>query len=300
MTPPGVGARDLAECLQIQLKSFSSSFQELPVWGLAFVIVSNHMQDLGQRNTLKIKKELKINDVRFNEALKLIQSLKHNPVEGIETVSQPILVPDIVIKKHQGAWRAIPNTASFPTINIHSEYAKIIEGSKKSTLPEGIAQKLQEARWMVKNLQQRNDTILKVANEIVKLQQNFFEFGPVAIRPLVLKDIAEILELHESTISRVSTQKYLSCRQGTFEFKYFFSSQVQTKTGGSISSTAIKTLMSQIIEAEDALTPLSDTDLVNMMSNQGIVVARRTIAEYRDILQIPPVHLRKRKLVASL
>ena len=300
LDPVGVGARDLAECLQIQLKQFSASLKDTPTWAHGTRIVTELLLELSNQDYSQIKKILRINDAELGQALKLIRSFKHNPVEHLETTSDPLLTPDIVIKKSQGKWQALPNPAAFPKISLHQEYSKIIEASKKSSVSEGIAQKLQEARWLVKNIVQRNETILQVANEIVKMQQNFFEYGPIGMRPMVLREIAERLELHESTISRVTTQKYLTCLQGTFEFKYFFGSQVQTETGGTVSSTAIRTLIAQMVGAENPKKPLSDSKIVQLMADQGFIVARRTIAKYRDSLKILPVHLRKANALVEM
>jgi RNA polymerase sigma-54 factor len=293
LDPSGIGARDLAECLQIQLKQLPTKIVETEVWANSYRIVAEYLYQLGNQQITLLKKELKLTDKAFSEAIKLIRSLRHNPVSHFESVTQTILTPDIVVKKQQNKWHAIANPAAFPKINLHTEYAKIISESSKSHVSEEISQKLQEARWFVKNIMQRNTTIFNVAKEIVTLQQNFFEYGPIAMRPLVLRDIAERLELHESTISRVTTQKYLTCPLGTFEFKYFFSSQVQTQTGGNISSTAVQALILQLIQDENPVKPLSDNVIVKLMSEKGFVVARRTIAKYRDILKIDPVHLRK-------
>ena len=293
LDPIGVGARDLAECLQIQLQQLPRNVKDSKVWADSFRIVSNFFYELGNHEHVLIKKQLKLDDESFIKSLKLIRTLRHNPVSHIENSQENLLTPDIIVKKHQGKWHAIANPAAFPKINLHTEYANIIDATRKSNLSEHVSQKLQEARWLVKNIMQRNTTIFNVAKEIVSLQQNFFEYGPIAMRPLVLREIAERLELHESTISRVTTQKYLTCLQGTFEFKHFFSSQVQTHTGGNISSTAVQTLILQLIQAENPKKPLSDSVIVKLLSEKGFVVARRTIAKYRDILKIAPVHLRK-------
>jgi RNA polymerase sigma-54 factor len=294
LEPAGIGARSLKECLQIQLKRFPETAKTTSTWKNSYLIVSDFLEALGNKEVVLIKKRLKLNDQDFVEAMKCIRSLQHDPSSQYEAHEKIYILPDIFVKKHQGKWKAIANPSSFPKINIHSAYAKVIEESNKSSISENVAQKLQEAKWLVKNLHQRNDTILNVAQEIVRHQQNFFEYGPIAMRPLVLREIAENLNLHESTISRITTQKFLNCLQGTFEFKYFFSSQVQTHTGGNISSTAIQELISQIIQSENPKKPLSDSVIEKLLSEKGFVVARRTVAKYRDILKIEPVHLRKK------
>ncbi len=294
LEPAGIGARNLKECLQIQLNRFPTATKETSVWKNSYLIVTDFLQELGNKEAALIKKKLKLTDQDFLEAMKCIRSLQHDPASKHETNEKIYILPDIFVKKHQGKWKAIANPSSFPKINIHSAYAKVIDESTKSSVTESVVQKLQEAKWLVKNLNQRNDTILNVAQEIVRLQQNFFDYGPIAMRPLVLREIAESLDLHESTISRITTQKFLTCLQGTFEFKYFFSSQVQTHTGGNISSTAIQELILQIVKSENPKKPLSDSAIEKLMSEKGFVVARRTIAKYRDILKIAPVHLRKK------
>jgi RNA polymerase sigma-54 factor len=294
LEPAGIGARDLKECLQIQLNRFPTASKETSAWKNSYLIVTDFLHELGNKEAVLVKKKLKLSDQDFLDAMKCIRSLQHDPASLHGTNEKFYILPDIFVKKHQGKWKAIANPSSFPKINIHFAYAKVVEESNKSSITENVAQKLQEAKWLVKNLTQRKDTILHVAQEIVRLQQNFFDFGPIAMRPLVLREIAENLDLHESTISRITTQKFLTCLQGTFEFKYFFSSQVQTLTGGNISSTAIQELILQIIKSENPKKPLSDSAIEKLMSEKGFVVARRTIAKYRDILKIAPVHLRKK------
>jgi RNA polymerase sigma-54 factor len=294
LDPVGVGARDLAECLQLQLQQHPTKINESETWAIAFRIVSECLYELGRKEITFIKKKLQLSDTSFFEAIKLIKTLRHDPVSHFEETPQSVLTPEIVVKKYQGKWQAIANPLAFPKISLHSMYANIIDESKKSSLSEDISQKLQEARWLVKNITQRNTTILNVAKEIVAFQQNFFDYGAIAMRPLVLREISERLELHESTISRVTTQKYLTCLQGTFEFKYFFSSQVQAETGGNISSTAIQALLLQLVQSENPKKPLSDSSIVKFMGEKGFIVARRTIAKYRESLKIPPVHHRKK------
>ena len=205
-----------------------------------------------------------------------------------------MLIPDVIVKKWKNGWQVISNPDAQPKISIHEEYAKVIKGNKNREDIGSLGQKLQEARWLVKNVLQRSETILKVAKAIVDRQQNFFNHGEIAMRPLVLREIADTLGLHESTISRVTTQKYMATPLGTYEFKYFFGSQVSTDVGGSVSSTAIRAVIKQLVDEEDARSPLSDTQIVNLLATKGFVIARRTIAKYRDSLRIPAVHLRRK------
>jgi RNA polymerase sigma-54 factor len=197
----------------------------------------------------------------------------------------------VIVRRVKGVWRASLNPEAMPKLRINRLYASLLSGSRNST--GSMSGQLQEARWLIKNVQQRFDTILRVSQAIIDRQRHFFEHGEVAMRPMVLREIAETLGLHESTISRVTTQKYMATPRGTYELKYFFGSHVATETGGACSATAIRALIKQLVSAEDTKTPLSDSRISQILGQQGIVVARRTIAKYRESLQIPPVNLRK-------
>jgi len=202
------------------------------------------------------------------------------------------MIPDVIVRKLKGVWRASLNPEAMPRLRINRLYAEIAAGARGGS-GAGVSSQLQEARWLIKNVQQRFDTILRVSQAIVDRQRHFLEHGEVAMRPLVLREIASTLSLHESTISRVTTQKFMATPRGTFELKYFFGSHVATEAGGAASSTAIRALIKQLVAAEDAKAPLSDARISQILGEQGIVVARRTIAKYRESLQIPPVNQRK-------
>jgi len=294
LEPAGIGARDLAECLRLQLEALPEKAKLEKVWGYAHKICSDHIDLLASRDWGRLKKILKASDAELNAAVAVIKNLKHNPATDFGQDAETILIPDVLVKKTNHGWRVIANPEAQPKISIHEEYAKVIKSNKNREGGDNLAQKLQEARWLVKNVLQRSETILKVAKAIVDRQQNFFNHGEIAMRPLVLREIADTLNLHESTISRVTTQKYMATPLGTYEFKYFFGSQVSTDTGGSVSSTAIRAVIKQLVDEEDANKPLSDTQIVDLLATKGFVIARRTIAKYRESLRIPAVHLRRK------
>lgn len=201
------------------------------------------------------------------------------------------MVPDVVVRKYRGRWMVNLNPEAMPKLRINQLYAQILQQNRGSS--SGLSSQLQEAKWLIKNVQQRFDTILRVSQAIVDQQRQFFDYGEVAMRPLTLREIADLLGLHESTVSRVTTQKYMATPRGVLELKYFFGSHVATDTGGAASSTAIRALLRQLVEAEDGKKPLSDARIAELLGQQGIVVARRTVAKYRESLNIPPVSLRK-------
>ena len=292
--PPGIGARDLADCLRLQLENFKQTDQANKSWQIAHAICQDYLELMAARDWQRLKKILKISDAELESGVCLIKTLKHNPIEEFSESTDSLLIPDVIVKKIKGVWVAISNPEATPKISIHEEYAKVIKENKGRDGIEGINQKLQEARWLVKNVLQRSETILKVAKAIVDRQQNFFNHGEIAMRPLVLREIADTIGMHESTVSRVTTQKYMATPMGCYEFKYFFGSQVSTDTGGAVSSTAIRALIKQLVEEEDPGKPLSDTQIVDLLAQKSFVVARRTIAKYRESLRIPAVHLRRK------
>lgn len=294
LDPPGVGARDLAECLKLQLENCKDVDRLNKPWQIAHAICQDYLEIMATRDWSRLKKILKISDAELESAVSLIKSLRHNPIEEFNEAVDSTLIPDVIIKKNNGVWVAVSNPDATPRISIHEEYAKVIRENKGRDGIEGINQKLQEARWLVKNVLQRSETILKVARAIVDRQQNFLNHGEIAMRPLVLREIADTIGMHESTVSRVTTQKYMATPMGCFEFKYFFGSQVSTDSGGSVSSTAIRALIKQLVEEENPLKPLSDTQIVDLLAQKSFVVARRTIAKYRESLRIPAVHLRRK------
>ena len=283
--PTGVGARNAQECLSLQLEALPSDGTQV----LALKIVRHHLDLLAGRDFAKLKKITDCDDDRLRDAQFLIRSLNPRPGSSYAALDARYITPDVVVRKIRGQWVVNVNSDAFPRLRINNLYAQILSGQRGS----GLAGQLQEARWLIKNVQQRFDTILRVAQAIVERQRQFFDHGEVAMRPLVLREIADILGLHESTISRVTTQKYMATPRGIFELKYFFGSHVATEAGGACSATAIRALIKQLIGAEDPKKPLSDSQLSEVLGQQGIVVARRTIAKYREALSIAPVKLRK-------
>lgn len=286
--PPGVGARNPRECLLLQLDNLPAS----PARDLARVIVSDHLERLAARDYARIKKATGCDDEALRIAQDLIRSLNPRPGAQFAALETRYVVPDVIVRKVRGQWVAQLNQEAMPRLRINRQYADLVRRYRQSGGSNLVGQ-LQEAKWLIKNVQQRFETIARVAQAIVDRQRAFFDHGEVAMRPLTLREIADTVGLHESTISRVTTQKYLACPRGVFELKYFFGSQVATDTGGAASSTAIRALIRQLVAAEDGHKPLSDAKIADILGEQGIVVARRTIAKYRESLGIPPVNLRK-------
>jgi RNA polymerase sigma-54 factor len=283
--PTGVGARNAQECLALQLAILPADETQI----LSLKIVREHLTLLAGRDFVKLKKLTGCDDDALRAAQLLIRSLNPRPGAQYTALAARYVTPDVVVRKLRGHWTVNVNSDAFPRLRINSLYAQILSKQRGS----GLAGQLQEARWLIKNIQQRFDTILRVAQAIVDRQRQFLDHGEVAMRPLVLREIADILGLHESTVSRVTTQKYMATPRGIFELKYFFGSHVATETGGACSATAIRALIKQLIGAEEPKKPLSDSQISEVLGQQGIVVARRTIAKYREALNIPPVNLRK-------
>lgn len=289
MEPAGVGARDAAECLSLQLKALPES---TPFRGEALKLVQHHLPLLAARDFGKLKRLLHADDACLRCVRTLITSLNPRPGAGFSKTEANYVIPDVVVRKLRGRWMAALNEAAMPKLRLNRIYADILTRNREASNQQ-LAAQLQEAKWLIRNVQQRFETILRVSQAIVDRQRHFFEHGEVAMRPMVLREIAEILGLHESTISRVTTQKYMLTPRGTYELKYFFGSHVATDTGGAASATAIRALIKQLIGAEDPKAPLTDSRIADLLGDQGILVARRTIAKYREALQIPPVNVRK-------
>jgi RNA polymerase sigma-54 factor len=283
--PSGVGARSAQECLSLQLATLPAD----RTCTLAQEIVRHHLELLANHDFPKLRKQTGCDDDTLRAAHFLICSLNPRPGAAYASPDTRYITPDVVVRKVRGQWLVNVNADAFPRLRINSLYAQILSRQRGS----GLAGQLQEARWLIRNVQQRFDTILRVAQAIVERQRQFLDHGEVAMRPLVLREIAEVLGLHESTISRVTTQKYMATPRGIFELKYFFGSHVSTDAGGACSATAIRALIRQMISAEEPNKPLSDSQISEVLGQQGIVVARRTIAKYREALSIPPVNLRK-------
>jgi RNA polymerase sigma-54 factor len=289
MEPAGVGARSPGECLALQIRMLPKD----EVRDLALAIVEKHLELLASRDYTRLKSATGASEEALRAAQRLIQGLNPRPGAAFAKVEARYVVPDVIVKKTRNVWRASLNPDAMPRLRINRLYAELAAGARASGGGNSLSSQLQEARWLIKNVQQRFETILRVSQAIVDRQRHFFEHGEVAMRPLVLREIAQTLGLHESTISRVTTQKYMATPRGTYELKYFFGSHVATDAGGSASSTAIRALIKQLVAAEDARSPLSDARISQILAEQGIVVARRTIAKYRESLQIPPVNQRK-------
>ncbi|MDR0480553.1 MAG: RNA polymerase factor sigma-54 [Gallionellaceae bacterium] len=286
---PGIGARTLGECLTLQLKALP---RDTPERDLALRITAHHLDLLAARDFTKLKRLLRCDDDALRAAQALIVRLNPKPGAEFEDSTADYVVPDVIVERHRGVWRARLNAETMPRLRVNQMYANILQ-QRDDKNAQQLAGQLQEARWLIKNLQQRCDTILRVSQAIVERQRNFFEHGEIAMRPLVLREIAEQLEMHESTISRITTQKYMLTPRGIYELKYFFGSGLATEEGGTLSSTAIRALIQQMVSEENAQRPLSDSRMAEILEQQGILVARRTVAKYRELMHIPPVHLRK-------
>lgn len=289
--PVGVGARDLRECLLIQLKQFSSETEHL---NLLTTLIAQHLDTLAKRDYQQIKRALKISDEQLTDLVKLIQLLNPRPGTQIQVDKTEYIVPDIYVRKINNRWQLSLNPDNSPRLQVADHYAQLIKRADNSADNLYLKNNLQEARWFLKSLQSRNDTLLKVTEAIVNRQKDFLEHGDEAMRPLVLHNIAEEVEMHESTISRVTTRKYLHTPRGIYELKYFFSSHVSTDSGGECSATAIRAIIKKLVAAENPRKPLSDSKIADILREQGVNVARRTIAKYRETLAIPPSNERKR------
>jgi RNA polymerase sigma-54 factor len=293
--PAGVGARSPGECLALQMRAESGRGELAPAQReahrIALAIAERHLELLAARDYARLKSLTGADDDTLRAAQRIIRALNPRPGAAFAKLETRYVIPDVIVRKVRNVWRANLNPEAMPRLRINRLYAEIAAGQKNGG--NALAAQLQEARWLIKNVQQRFETILRVSQAIVDRQRNFLEHGEVAMRPMVLREIADTLGVHESTISRVTTQKYMATPRGTFELKYFFGSHVATDTGGAASSTAIRALIKQLVAAEDARAPLSDSRISQILGEQGIVVARRTIAKYREALHIPPVNQRK-------
>jgi RNA polymerase sigma-54 factor len=291
LEPAGVGARDLKECLLLQFRQLPA---DTPLLALAQRVTEEYLDALGAREYAMIMRRLKVDQETLKQAISLIQSL--NPRPGSQYGDQPAeyLVPDVFVRKSRGRWKVELNPDSVPHVRINPYYASMVRRADNSPGNSSLKAHLQEAKWFIKSLQSRSETLLKVATAIVERQKAFLDYGDEAMKPLVLHDIAEALGMHESTISRVTSRKYMHTPRGIYELKYFFSSHVSTSMGGEASSTAIRAVIKKLIAAEHTDKPLSDSKIANILSKQGINVARRTVAKYREAMQIPPSNERKR------
>ncbi len=288
--PVGVAAKDLRDCLLIQLSQFDKT---TPWLEEARLIISDHLDLLANHDFRTLMRVTRLKEDVLKEAVNLIQSLDPRPGQSIQTGEPEYVIPDVLVRKHNGHWTVELNSDSIPRLQINQHYASMCNNARNDGDSQFIRSNLQDAKWLIKSLESRNDTLLRVSRCIVEQQQAFFEQGEEYMKPMVLADIAQAVEMHESTISRVTTQKYLHSPRGIFELKYFFSSHVNTEGGGEASSTAIRALVKKLIAAENPAKPSSDSKLTSLLSEQGIMVARRTVAKYRESLSIPPSNQRK-------
>ncbi|MCX0153173.1 RNA polymerase factor sigma-54 [Escherichia coli] len=288
--PVGVAAKDLRDCLLIQLSQFDKT---TPWLEEARLIISDHLDLLANHDFRTLMRVTRLKEDVLKEAVNLIQSLDPRPGQSIQTGEPEYVIPDVLVRKHNGHWTVELNSDSIPRLQINQHYASMCNNARNDGDSQFIRSNLQDAKWLIKSLESRNDTLLRVSRCIVEQQQAFFEQGEEYMKPMVLADIAQAVEMHESTISRVTTQKYLHSPRGIFELKYFFSSHVNTEGGGEASSTPIRALVKKLIAAENPAKPLSDSKLTSLLSEQGIMVARRTVAKYRESLSIPPSNQRK-------
>ena len=289
--PVGIAARSVQECLLIQLGQFSP---DLPWLAEAQEVIGEHMDLLGNRDYRTLARKTRLKEGDLKEVIDLIQQLEPRPGNRVVQSDSQYVIPDVSVIKRQNRWVVELNPDSAPRIRVNETYAAMARQARTSQDTQFIRSHLQDAKWFIKSLESRNETLLKVATCIVEQQQGFFEYGEEAMKPMVLNDIAEAVEMHESTISRVTTQKYMHTPRGIFELKYFFSSHVNTEGGGECSSTAIRALIKKLVTAENPAKPLSDSKIADLLAEQGIMVARRTIAKYRESLLIPPSNQRKR------
>ncbi|WP_426305458.1 RNA polymerase factor sigma-54 [Acidovorax facilis] len=304
LEPTGVGARNLAECLTLQLTALAAdedSDADPDTVQTALRICQQPLEMLARRDIRRLTQLCGDGEERTRAAMALIARLEPRPGRRFADVERNIIIPDVIVRKagrangRDGQHNFIVslNPDVMPRLRVHDIYAGALRGHKGGEGHQGMQQRLQEARWFIKNIQQRFDTILRVSRAIVERQKSFFTHGELAMRPLVLRDIADELGLHESTISRVTTAKYMATPIGTYELKYFFGSGLGTETGGNASSTAVRALIKQFVAAESPAKPLSDSQIAEMLKEQGIECARRTVAKYREALKIAPANLRK-------
>ena len=300
LEPTGVGARDLSECLLLQLKAMECDSEELEeLRAVAVGMCKQPLEMLARRDVKRLVVALSTSEVLVKKAIALIARLEPKPGRRFVDVERQVVVPDVLVTRvgvdRDGLpkYRVQLNSDVMPRLRVHDIYAGALKSSGKGEGHVGLQQRLQEARWFIKNIQQRFDTILRVSHAIAQRQRNFFTHGELAMKPMVLREIADELGLHESTISRVTTAKYMSTPNGTFELKYFFGSGLGTDSGNNASSTAVRALIKQFVASENPKKPLSDNQLSEMLKEQGIDCARRTVAKYREALRIAPTNLRK-------
>ncbi len=291
--PPGVAAENLQDCLRLQLLQLPET--------IAFRIEALNLVDrfldlLAAQDQVKLMRRMGVSESQLTQIISLIRSLDPKPGSSIEETDSEYVIPDLFVSKVAGVWRVDLNPDIAPKLRVNPLYSGMIKRADNSKDNTSMKEHLQEARWFIKSLHSRNDTLLRVGRSIIAKQTEFLEQGPIAMKPMILRDIAEELELHESTISRVTTQKYMHLPGGVIEFKYFFSSHVSTEAGGECSATAIRAIIKELVSNENPAKPLSDSKITDLLKEQGINVARRTIAKYREAMSIPSSSQRKRLL----
>ncbi len=291
--PSGVAALDLGNCLQIQLRQLPDT---TPWKETALELVTHFLDHLASQNQGRLKRLLDLTDEKLDEVITLIRSLDPRPGSRIDSTDSQYIVPDVFVAQRNGKWRVTLNPDIAPKLRVNPYYSAMIKRADNSSDNTCMKNHLQEARWFLKSLQSRSETLLKVARCIVERQKDFLDHGPIAMKPMILRDVAEEVEMHESTISRVTTQKFMHTPNGIYEFKYFFSSHVSTNTGGECSSTAIRAFIKELVDNENVAKPLSDNKISGLLNEKGINVARRTIAKYREAMSVPPSNQRKRIL----
>ena len=291
MEPTGVGARSLGECLCLQLRQKPPARSTAATLRAALGICTEHLALLARRDFKKLAQLLEADEATVRAAQGLIVALEPKPGRPFARAEEQVIVPDVIVMKVARQWKAVLNPDVMPKLRVNDLYAQAIKSQRAGGSP--LSARLQEARWFIRNIQQRFDTILRVSQAIIERQKNFFSHGAIAMKPLVLREIADELGLHESTISRVTTAKYMATPFGTYELKYFFGSSLNTDAGGNASSTAVRALIKQLVAAESPAKPLSDSQLAELLEGQGIQVARRTVAKYREALKIAPANLRR-------
>ena len=291
LDPIGVCARNLQESLQLQLQQYDNDTPWLPE---ARTLIRDYFTLLSNRDYTRLARKMKLATGELQQVIQLVQGLNPRPGAQFSTSETEYIVPDVFVVRKKGRWVVELNNESLPKLRINSLYANMVKRGNNSDDNNYLRDNLQEARWFLKSLQSRHETLLKVASTIVERQQGFFDYGEEAMKPMVLRSVAEAIEMHESTVSRVTTRKYMHTPRGIFEFKYFFSSHVATETGGECSATAIRAIIKKLVAAENPAKPLSDSKMASVLAEQGIKVARRTIAKYRESLSISPSNERKR------
>lgn len=291
--PPGVAARSLGECLSLQLQQLPEG---TPWLEQALKIVTDHLDDLGAQDVAALKRKLDLEDQAFEQVMELIRTLNPHPGEVFVKDDTEYIIPDVFVHKQKDKWVVSINPELAPRLRINPFYSNMIKRSDKSEDSQSMRHHLQEARWFLRSLNSRSETLVSVAQCIVEKQQDFFEHGEIAMKPLILRNVAEELSLHESTVSRVTTNKFMHTPRGIYEFKFFFSSHVSTQAGGECSATAIKAFIKELIDHENPAKPLSDLKIAKLLQEKGINVARRTVAKYREAMHIASSSRRKRLL----